>query len=123
MAWRARREGVSFLVPDLEGRGRAHLKGAHCERLEVSIAFPGIPSETSRVSETPLFELLNEEDPELLQNHYGESSVVGSLFVSAGATLVGLSWTLPVPSTLSLRLIESSSPAVSSSVFYLEFPL
>ena len=33
----------SFLVPDLEGRGRAHLEGAHCERLEVSIAFPGIP--------------------------------------------------------------------------------
>ena len=40
----------------------------HCERLEVSIAFPGVPSETSK---TPLFELLNEEDPELLQNRYG----------------------------------------------------
>ena len=88
----------------------------------VSIAFPSIPSETSRVSETPLFELLNEEDPEPLQNHCGESSVVGSLCVSAGATLAGLSWTLLVPSTLSLRLIESSSPAISSSVFYLEFP-
>ena len=47
--------------------------------------------------------------------------MVGSLCVSAGATLAGVSWTLPVPSTLSLRLIESSSLAVSSSVFYLEF--
>ena len=69
--------------------------------------FQVFPSETSRVSKTPLFELLNEEDPGLLQNHYGESSVVGSLYVSAGATLAGLSWTLPVPSTLSLRLTES----------------
>ena len=34
------------------------------------------------------------------------------------ATLAGLSWTLPVPSTLSLRLIESSRPAVSSSVLF-----
>ena len=66
MAWRAF-PVFSFLVPEFEGRGRAHLKGAHCERLEVSIAFPGIPFETSRVSETPLLELLNEEDPELLQ--------------------------------------------------------
>ena len=48
--------------------------------------------------------------------------MVGGLYVPAGATLAGLSWTLPVPSTLSLRLIEPSSPAVSSSVFYLEFP-
>ena len=85
--------------------------------------FQVFPSETSRVSETPWFELLNEEDPGLLQNHDDESSVVGSLYVSAGATVAGLSWTLLVPSTLSLRLIESSSPAVSSSVFFLEFPL
>ena len=41
--------GVLFLVPDLEGRGRAH-----CGRLEVKLASSGIPSETSRVSETPL---------------------------------------------------------------------
>ena len=98
MAWRTRRGVLFFFLTSRVG-DEQHLKGAHCERLEVSIAFPGFPSETSRVSETPLFELLNEEDPELLQNHYGESSVVGSLFVSAGATLVGLSWTLPVPST------------------------
>ena len=84
--------------------------------------FQVFPSETSRVSETPWFELLNEEDLEPSQNHYGESSVVGSLCVSAGATVARLSWTLLVPSTLSLPLIESSSPAVSSSVFYLEFP-
>ena len=75
-------EGFFFLVPDLDGRGREHLEGAHFERLEVSIAFPGMPSGTSRVSETPLSELLNEEDPELLQNHHGES-LVGSRYVSA----------------------------------------
>ena len=61
--------------------------------------FQVFPSETSRVSETPLFELLNEEDSWLLQNHDDESSVVGSLYVSAGATVAGLSWTLLVPST------------------------
>ena len=45
MAWRA--VGVFFLVPDLEGRVLAHLEGAHCERLEVSIAFPGtLPQKT-----------------------------------------------------------------------------
>ena len=88
-AWRACR-GFSFLVPNLQGRGRAHLEGAHCERLEVALAFPGVPSETSRVSETPLLELLCEEDPEPVQNHHDESSVVRSLSVSAASDTCGV---------------------------------
>ena len=44
-------------------------------RFQVSLLGP--------VSETPLLELLNEKDPELLQNHYGKSSVVRGRYVSA----------------------------------------
>ena len=65
------------MVPDFEGRGRAHLKGAQGERLQISLAFPGIPSETSRVSETPLLELLCEEDPELYGTTTARSTDLG----------------------------------------------
>ena len=116
MAWRARREGGFFFW-------FLTLRVGDENTLRVPTARDWRSQSRFQVSLLGPRELLNEEDPGLLQNHDDESSVVGSLYVSAGATVAGLSWTLLVPSTLSLRLIESSSPAVSSSVFFLEFPL
>ena len=94
--------GFPFLFLTLRVRTKAHLEGVQSGRLEVTSASSGIPSETSMVSEMPLLGVLNEEDPEPVQDYYND------FFGSSRSTCLGsLLSIIEVGFRCSFALVES----------------